>query len=194
MNFTNYREISKGGNDPSAGFQFEFSCGNCSRTWKSQFKPYRLGQIAGLIYKFAYFFGDRGSMSRTSSTVANVGSSRARQTALDEALEAAEQRYTVCKGCQKVVCEECFDQRSHLCEPCNRKGGQSHRGSQDARVAAGADSSAGMKCSNCGSGMSGGRFCAECGFDAASTHKSCPGCGVMCTRAARFCPECGHGF
>jgi predicted amidophosphoribosyltransferase len=42
--------------------------------------------------------------------------------------------------------------------------------------------------------MGGGRFCAECGFDMASTHKSCPGCGTMCARAARFCPDCGHGF
>jgi hypothetical protein len=198
MSLTNYREVSKGGSDVSAGFQFEFSCGNCSRTWKSPFKPYRLGQFAGLIYKFAYFFGDRGSMSRTSTTVANVGSSRARQSALDDALEIAEQRYAECKGCQRIVCEQCFDQRSHLCERCNSKGGQSSlRSGDEARVpasASGSGAAAGMKCSNCGTGMGTGRFCAECGFDAASTHKSCPGCGVMCTRAARFCPECGHGF
>jgi hypothetical protein len=194
MNFTNYREVSKGGSDTNAGFQFEFSCGNCSRTWRSEFKPYRLGQLAGLIYKFAYFFGDRGAMSRTSTSIANVGSTRARQSALNEALETASQRYAECKSCQKLVCEECFDQRSRLCAPCASRENRSHPGSEVARNDGNASASVNSKCSNCGTAMGGGRFCAECGFDAASTHKSCPGCGVMCTRAARFCPECGHGF
>jgi hypothetical protein len=200
MNLTNYREVSKGGSDVGAGFQFEFSCGVCSRAWKSPFKPYRLGQFAGLVYKFAYFLGDRGSMSRASSTVANVGSNRARESALQEALELAQPRYTECKGCQRVACEECFDQRSQLCESCTKKAVRTQRDSiesnrtVDPDSGAGAGASAGMKCPNCNTGMGNGRFCAECGFDAASTHKSCPGCGVMCTRAARFCPECGHGF
>jgi hypothetical protein len=196
VNLNNYREIGLSNTDLGAGFQFEFSCANCSRTWKSPFKPYRMGQMAGLVYKLAYFFGDRGSIARASGTVANAGSNRARESALNAALEAAQQRYTECKGCQKLVCEECFDQRSHLCERCATKGGQSQSGDNDSRTTAssGAGASTSMKCSNCGSGMGGGRFCAECGFDAASTHKSCPGCGVMCTRAARFCPECGHGF
>jgi hypothetical protein len=198
MNLTNYREVSKGGSDISAGFQFEFSCGICSRTWKSPFKPYRLGQFAGLIYKFAYFLGDRGSMSRTSTTVANVGSSRARESALSDALDLAKDRYNECKGCKRIGCEDCLDQHSRMCESCTKKSLQAYRSSESDRsaqdVSSSSSASAGMKCSNCGSSMGGGRFCAECGFDAASTHKSCPGCGVMCTRAARFCPECGHGF
>jgi hypothetical protein len=192
VNFTNYREIGKSVSDVGAGFQFEFSCTNCSRTWKSPFKPYRVGQLAGLIYKLAYFFGDRASIARASGTAANIGFTGARERALNNALELAAQRYAECKSCQSVVCEECFDQRSHLCERCNQKNVQSQRGTEDLR--ADGDTRAGMKCSNCSAAMTGGRFCAECGFDAASTHKSCPGCGVMCTRAARFCPECGHGF
>ena len=51
-----------------------------------------------------------------------------------------------------------------------------------------------MNCPNCQTPSQGGRFCHECGFDMASTHKSCPGCGSVMPRAARFCTDCGHGF
>ena len=54
--------------------------------------------------------------------------------------------------------------------------------------------SSGMYCPNCQTASQGGRFCHECGFDMASTHKSCPGCGATMPRQARFCTDCGHGF
>jgi hypothetical protein len=198
---TNYREVGKSGSsDTDAGFQFEFSCGNCSRTWKSQFRPYRRGQLAGLVYKFAYYLGDRGGMFRGLNAIASAGSSRARQAALDDALQLAEQRYTNCPECHRSVCEDCWDERARMCEGCRSDGGRSPRVSGGSRSAPGVDAesrgerSAAPKCSNCGAPMDGGRFCAECGFDVASTHKSCPGCGALCGRAARFCTDCGHGF
>ena len=116
MSLTNYREIGKHGSDTNAGFQFEFQCARCSNTWKSPYKPYRKGQLAGLIYKFAYFLGDRGSMGRASAAIADVGSKRAGESALQEALAMAEQRYTVCPGCDKAVCEDCWNPRTRRCE------------------------------------------------------------------------------
>ncbi len=191
MSLSNYRDVSKSGADVHAGFQFEFNCGVCSRTWKSPFKPYRTGQLSGLIYKFAYFFGDRGSLSRTSNEIAGVGWDRARAGALNEAIELAEQRYTECPGCSKAACENCWNGQIQLCEECASRSVKSSNRSDG--HSGGADA-AGQNCSNCGSPMQGGRFCAECGFDVASSHKACPGCGVLCARAARFCPDCGHGF
>ena len=188
MNLTNYRDVGKGGTDTEAGFQFEFYCGNCSRTWTSPFKPYRKGQIAGFIQKFAYLLGDRGSMSRASGAVAGVGAKKARESALQDALELAEQRYCECAECSKTVCGDCWDERARTCVPCTGKSSRG-RGSEAAQ-----DGKAGLKCANCGVAMESGRFCAECGFDVASTHKSCPGCGTLCARAARFCTDCGHGF
>jgi len=197
---TNYREIGKGGTaDTDVGFQFEFTCGNCSRTWKSPFRPYRRGQLAGFVYRFAYFLGDRGSISRVLNLVAGGGQSHARQAALDDALQLADQRYTDCPSCHRAVCEDCWDDRARLCERCR---GDSGRGSRSAPAARSAyDGSTEPRaerqaaaCSNCGAALDGGRFCAECGFDVASTHKSCPTCGTLCARGARFCPDCGHGF
>ncbi|MGH8796605.1 MAG: double zinc ribbon domain-containing protein, partial [Caldimonas sp.] len=58
----------------------------------------------------------------------------------------------------------------------------------------GAEQGGGPVCPNCQTPSQGGRFCHECGFDMASTHKSCPGCGATMARQARFCTDCGHGF
>jgi hypothetical protein len=195
MSLTNYRDISRGGSAMDAGFQFEFYCSNCSRIWKSPFEPYRRGQLAGLVFKVSRFIGDRGSLFRASSAVADMGAKGARESALHSALEVAEQRYAECPSCNKTVCDACWNESAKLCEPCSSKGGhsrsshESHRGGGQPEASA-----AGQRCPNCSTALSGGRFCAECGFDMASTHKSCPGCGAMCARSTRFCTDCGHGF
>ncbi|HEY2486823.1 MAG TPA: zinc-ribbon domain-containing protein [Candidatus Binataceae bacterium] len=46
-----------------------------------------------------------------------------------------------------------------------------------------------MRCDNCGAeGISGKKFCAECG---ASLSNRCPKCGSECSPSARFCADCG---
>ena len=193
MTLSNYTDVSRAGSDLRSGFQFEFRCQRCSETWKSPLKPYRRGQFAGLIYRFAYYLGDRGSFSRVSTTVADAGSARAKESALQEALAVAEQRYTVCPSCERAVCERCWDSGSGRCEDCSgQQNGRAAGGGSSAGAAAATGSS--IRCPNCGNTQGGGRFCPECGFDMASTHKSCPGCGTMCLRSARFCADCGHGF
>lgn len=200
MSLTNFQDISKAGSNLDAGFQFEFCCGNCSRKWKSPYKPYRRGQISGLIYKFAHFLNGRGGAFRASNALADAGEKGARQTALQEAIEVAEQRYTECPGCKRPVCEDCWSPQTQRCESCERKGEPRSAGGASVPAPSARDSvgvgnvSATLSCPNCQAAFGAGRFCAECGFDMASTHKSCPGCGAMCTRAARFCPDCGHGF
>jgi hypothetical protein len=195
MSLSNYQDVSKVGSNVNAGFQFEFYCGNCSRKWKSPFRPYRRGQLSGLIYKFAYFLDGQGRMARASNAVSDAGEKRARESALQDAIELAEQRYVECPGCAKTVCEACWHPQSHLCEACERRG--AHGGARHSAQGSGSEeatAAGGLTCPNCQSAMGGGRFCAECGFDMASTHKSCPGCGAMCNRTARFCTDCGHGF
>jgi membrane protease subunit (stomatin/prohibitin family) len=142
MALENYRDIgSYGSNSP--GFQFEFHCSNCAKVWKTPFKPYRKGQVAGFFASLLMHFHG----------VRNVG--YATRLASDAGLGEPE-----------------------------RAGHQ----------AVDAPPAAGLSCPNCRSAHGGGRFCAECGFDLASTHKSCPDCGAMATRQARYCNDCGHGF
>ncbi len=192
MSLENFRDISRQGSDTSAGFQFEFYCEQCSRKWKSPFKPYRRGQLAGLLMRLGYFFGDRGSMGRTSGQIATMGSDGAREKALQEAQDQAQTLYTRCPKCEQAVCEDDWNPRNKSCARCAGAGNAAAAsGSASGNAAA---PSGAMSCPNCQTAFAGGRFCAECGFDMASTHKSCPGCGTMCLRQARFCTDCGHSF
>ena len=195
MSLTNYQDLSKVGTSVNAGFQFEFYCGHCSRRWKSPYAPYRRGRFAGFIYKYGYFLPGFGKMARVLSFASETGEKHARETALQDAIALAEPRYNECRSCQKTVCEDCWNPRTQQCEACSGKGEQpsAERGSA-AASSGGSNAAGGLACPNCQAAFGGGRFCAECGFDMASTHKSCPGCGTMCLRAARFCTDCGHGF
>ena len=192
MALDNYHDLSTPGNDVNAGFQFEFYCSGCGRKWKSPFQAYRMGQFAGLLSRFAFLFSDTArTASRTSGNFAEIGSRGAKESALADAMAQAEKLYSVCTVCHNGYCADCFDPREQTCHPCLKR--QHEEADQAARVAA-SETTQAPACPNCRTPSSGGRFCAECGFDMASTHKSCPNCGVMLPRQARFCTDCGHGF
>ncbi|MEP7300848.1 MAG: zinc ribbon domain-containing protein [Caldimonas sp.] len=198
MALTNFRDISTNPGDVGAGFQFEFICECCGDTWKTPFKPYRAGQAAGIFRRFGYIFNEFARISivsdllvkagRAGGTSVEVGSTKAKAAALGEALALATPRYDKCGSCRSMVCANCFNEADRLCIKCERTGGVGHE-------AAGPSSSSGTTvCPNCQTPSQGGRFCHECGFDMASTHKSCPSCSATMPRQARFCTDCGHGF
>lgn len=193
MALENFRDLSNTGNDVAAGFQFEFRCSRCSRTWKSPFKPYRLGQITGLITRFTFMFTDLAKAGRTSGNFADIGARGARGKALAAAMLEAEKKFVSCPGCLDDVCRNCFDVDRDRCLTCID--GAALQAERTTRKAAEtARERQGDACPNCGEPHASGRFCAECGFDMASTHKACPSCAAMLPRQARFCTDCGHGF
>lgn len=189
----NYQDLSTSASDSGAGFQFEFKCQHCDGTWRSPFKSYTRGRLAGMLHwvtqtltatSSASYFANRGL-----SGVAEAGFEGARAAALADALAAARTNYTECGGCPKWICATCRDAATGLCPTC--KGDASHASHLDGGRAA---ATGGQACPSCSQPTGGGRFCEGCGFDLASTHKSCPGCGALSSRQARFCPDCGHGF
>lgn len=190
MALDNYRDLSVTHGSTGAGFQFEFYCQTCPRTWKSPFKPFRVGQFTAMVTMFTSFFTRTGHIaSRAGDALSSSRERGARESALAEAMQMAETRFVVCEGCHKAVCDDCFDTRSGRCSECV------------SRVAAtpipggrGGASGTAMSCPNCSTPSNGGRFCAECGFDMASTHKTCPSCSALQLRQARFCTDCGHSF
>ena len=198
MALTNIRDLSTPLGDIGAGFQFEFFCESCGDTWKTPFKPYRSGQAAGIFRRFGslvnefYKIGAVTDMvyklGRVSGTSVEVAGGKGKASALEEAQAMAAQRYHRCGSCHGQVCANCFDESSGLCNKCQAA---EHGGGGQGGMAASASSTA---CPNCQTASQGGRFCHECGFDMASTHKSCPSCGVTMNRQARFCTDCGHGF
>ncbi len=185
MPLTNYRDLSTSSSDVSAGFQFEFFCERCGESWRSPFKPYRKGQITGWLSRFAFMFSDLSKASRATGAFADAGGGSAKTEALEEARATAASMFEHCPGCRKWVGRECWDAHAGSCNEC---AGQAARGSGHEA------SGGGAVCPNCQTPSQGGRFCHECGFDMASTHKSCPACGVTLPRSARFCTDCGHGF
>jgi Double zinc ribbon len=193
MALENYRDLSQAGSDLGAGFQFEFFCSKCNRKWKSPFKPYRMGQIAGLISRFSFLIKGSQTASRTTGNFADMGSRGAKESALAEAMEQANKLYTVCESCKGAVCDDCWSPRDNSCTPC-AQAEQREAEKSSGRSAREAEHGGALACPNCRTPSGGGRFCAECGFDMASTHKSCPGCGTMVLRQARFCTDCGHSF
>jgi len=193
MSLQNYRDLSNSGSDFNTGFQFEFSCASCGRKWRSPFKPYRMGQVTGILARFAFLLPSLRTAGRTSGNFADFGSRGAKEQALSEAMTLAERVYQDCPHCRETVCEDCFDSRRSMCNPCVAKEAETEK-VQRRHDEAEARETAAYSCPNCRTPHSGGRFCAECGFDMASTHKTCPACGAMLQRSARFCTDCGHSF
>lgn len=189
MALTNYRDISTSSTDVSAGFQFEFYCEKCTETTRSVFKPYRKGQLTGWLGRFAFLFYDVNKASRATGAFAEIGVSGAKAEALAEAMALAAPLYERCNGCRKWVGRECWNSSADSCRDCAAKANAGN----NAAGGYGASTST-ASCPNCQTPSQGGRFCHECGFDMASTHKSCPACGITLPRAARFCTDCGHGF
>lgn len=187
----NYRDLSIYGTDVSAGFQFEFYCNCCNNfTWRSSFKPHRMGQLTGWLSRFAFVFTGIQKAGRFTGAMSSGGERAAYDKAFEEAQAQARRMFTHCPECKTWACENCWNDDRGLCSNCiesqdQRRGGHGgYEASQDA----------GPVCPNCQVPSTGGRFCHECGFDMASTHKGCPACGSVMPRAARFCTDCGHGF
>jgi hypothetical protein len=198
MALDNYRDIGSYGSS-SPGFQFEFYCSNCAKVWKTSFKPYRRGQVAGFFSTLLMHFQGVRNVSYATDLASDAGVEGAKNEALADAMKHANTLYSVCSQCQRAACQSCFNVREGLCGNCviqSSNKGRSGLGESetDARQASGAPPATGLACPNCRSAHDGGRFCAECGFDLASTHKSCPDCGAMAMRQARYCNDCGHGF
>ena len=189
MGLENYRDVGTGAGSLNAGFQYQFYCSHCSRKWTSPFKPYRMGQVTGFLQRFAFLVSGMSTAAKVSSGASDYSARNAQTQALEDAKEQAARYFTQCKQCDQAACEDCFDSSRHLCVSCIQGSTEAARNGESS-----AGGKSGHACPNCSTANSGGRFCAECGFDMASTHKSCPGCGTLTERAARFCGDCGHGF
>ncbi|HEX5373965.1 MAG TPA: zinc ribbon domain-containing protein [Aquabacterium sp.] len=187
----NYRDLSSK-DALSAGFQFEFYCQGCDFTWRSKFKPHRVGQITGWLSRLAFLFSDLSKAGRATGTVADASSRGAHDEAFLEAQAEAQRYFHKCPTCKDMFCGDCWNEDEGQCNNCLKQA----QGRQPVGGSGGYGESADnvQRCPNCQVPSQGGRFCHECGFDMASTHKSCPSCGSVMPRAARFCTDCGHGF
>lgn len=195
----NYRDLSdlKGA---EAALQFEFFCNCCQYTWKSPIQKYRTGRLMdfmGRVADLTSIFGTSNVRGMASSATSEIGfaaggarEKKIRQEALAKAKSQAARYFNACESCADLCCENCIVGADGWCTRCEKNAMQgqpsAHGGGSVGMTAA--------VCPNCQIPSEGGRFCHECGFDMASTHKACPGCGGVMPKASRFCTDCGHGF
>jgi len=177
----------------SPGYQFEFFCQGCDYTWRSKFKTNRMGQATGWLMRFAFLFGGLGKAGRATGAFSDAGSRGAHDEAFLEAQAQAQRLFHYCPNCRRQYCGDCWDDDAGSCTYCVKKAAEEARGRYMTEDTGGGGGGA-LRCPNCQTPTEGGRYCAECGFDMASTHKSCPSCGAVLPRASRFCTDCGHGF
>ncbi len=202
MSMKNYHDLSSSSSsETKAGFQFEFYCESCNDSWRSPFHPYRRGRLTGLLKRFDFVFEPLYHLGQASGTLADAGADKAKRAALATVLRQAAQRFHACQACSHWVCDNCFDAHTTECRDCAAlaAGLAAAPAGDSAAVEPMAGSAAPVSasrplCPQCQVPSEGGRFCHECGFDMASTHKSCPACGTTVSRASRFCPDCGHDF
>lgn len=202
----NYRDVSVR-EGTGATMQLEFYCKCCDFTWKSQPKALKTARTLGLLSRLSELAGLLGNSQARSLAIKTssatrfasgvTASSKAFQEALQGAQVQAARYFEACTTCADICCDSCIVDANGQCQRCVSKGygsGHAGSGSYGSEQGSQAAHAGGAACPNCQVPSSGGRFCHECGFDMASTHKSCPTCGSVMPRAARFCTDCGHGF
>lgn len=195
MALNQYRDLSVHGSHIHAGFQFDFSCSHCTNNWRSPFQPYRMGQLTTLLHRLTFLLPGIDRAGRASGGMADLRARSAWESALAAAMRHAETQFVNCEECKAVVCHECYSEAEGCCNKCAVL---RHDVRPEGAAASGMPSSAAsgldVACPNCRTPSEGGRFCAECGYDFASTHKSCPACSALTSRSSRFCTDCGHAF
>lgn len=195
-----------------AGFQFEFSCGRCSDTWRSPFEPYTGARMASWVNKGVNaawgMLGRTGSgVSSAADGLAGAGWGGARDEAFKRAITNAEGHFNRCPRCTQYVCGRCWNAGAGICLTCapdtaaeavaaRRQGlndmvrersyevGQAEGGSFNTTAPRQ------LVCPQCRTETHGTPFCPGCGHRMAQ-QDSCGSCGSQVPQGAAFCPECG---
>jgi hypothetical protein len=204
----NYNDLSKTlGVD--SGFQFEFACERCSDKWRSEFQPYRGGQVSGWFYRISMMFGGAFRQAGMAAEgVARAGWSVARDQAFKDAIQQSGQHFKRCGKCHGHVCTLCWNVEKGLCYNCApsikveieaaRSQGEAQSAGENAMnegIIQGKQHDVTHKfqlvCSKCNAETHGSKFCPECGHKLAE-HINCPKCNEELRAGAKFCGECGH--
>ena len=175
------------------GFQFEFFCESCGDTWKTPFKPYRAGQANGVFRRFGYLFNEFAKISVISETIYRLGraggtsieatSSKAKATALEEALALGAQRYERCSNCRTMVCAIATTRRPNAVSATGRRRGSQSGTSASATSTVRPLPDAVAKALLPRVRLRHGEHAQE--LSVLQRHDA---------RQARFCTDCGHGF
>jgi hypothetical protein len=189
------------------GFQFEFHCDKCGNGYMSPFEPSKLGMATGFLHAAGSLFGGIfGNAASGAEHVQDALRGKARDEALQRAVEQAKAHFKHCTHCGKWVCPEaCWNEQRQLCEECapnlaeetavaqaQAQRDQIHEKARNADLVADIDvkREATAICPGCGAHCGAAKFCPACGASL-NPKVTCPRCGTERDAKAKFCPECG---
>lgn len=202
----NYTDLST-----EHGFQFEFNCDRCGNGFRTQYKPFTMGAVNGVIDTASSLLGGIfGQAANVTSRMTDAQRERAREEALVQAMDQIKPHFVQCPRCQAWVCRKsCWNTKRGVCKECapdlatEATVAQSTRAVEKVWEAAAVDEESQQEvnsdwkqtkrasCSQCGAALSGSvKFCPECGAKII-TVKHCTECGAKLDPGAKFCGECG---
>jgi hypothetical protein len=207
-------EFTRNYNDLSTqhGFQFEFVCDRCGNGTRTNYKPFALGAVSGVLDTANSLLGGLfGSASDVSNRVTEAQRERAREAALIEAIQQARPLFVQCPRCLSWVCRKsCWNNKRGLCKGCAPDLGVEMSAAQASRSVEEVWAHAAMaeedkklaegnwretiraSCPECGAPQAGNaKFCPECGAKL-KTSAHCSECGAKLQPGAKFCSECGN--
>ncbi len=207
-------------NSTEAGFQFTFYCDICNDGYKSSFiesETYKkgrglLGLARGAGALGGLFGGVLGNLGYSLERGGDILSERfegmspewqkEHEKAFERAQNEANLHFNRCHGCNRWVCDACFNADASLCTDCaprqnvvvtkarsdamRRNIGEA---AEIATVWSGKLENKTIFCPVCGKPAESGKFCNNCG--AGLEAKRCQNCGAAVAQDVRFCSECG---
>lgn len=203
----NFSDLSNGN-----GYQWEFRCGRCSSSFRSDFVADNVSRFRGLVRGVSDLIG--GQAYRVSNAADNMtnmwgnygGASKAKDRAFESAVDNVKSQFRHCGGCGLWVCTSCWNNLVGICQNCSpltehdvARAQAAERGAQLREAAARQDWTSStdsstpvvLNCPSCGSHTSGGRFCGACGASLTAP-ATCRSCSTPMTPGAVFCTNCGQ--
>lgn len=196
----NYHDLST-----DTGFQFEFFCDRCGNGHQTRFEPSVISGVTDLLDTAGNFLG--GILAGAASLGDKVRSAtweKAHDSAFQKAIAEARPHFKQCSRCGQWMDNICWNHSRGMCKGCTpdleeefsniQVQAAMEQASQVAQEvsyvkAEKFQTAITVNCSECGAGLKGGKFCAECGTPVKKANQ-CSDCGSD-TQGGKFCPECG---
>lgn len=202
------------------GFQFTFCCDLCEEEYKSSFIEFKtqkkgrglrgLAQGAGVLGSLlgSRRSGSGYSMKRGGGVLSDRFESmspewkKEHEKAFERAKDEVRQHFNRCHGCQKWICDSCYNEDEGLCTDCFPRqeitAVKMHADTTRRNIKEIIENAVVWKdklegkttiCPVCGKAAGTGKFCNNCGTALDSV--VCPKCKMENAQGVHFCSHCG---